>query len=65
MTPSAGSVRWCPPETVHVTLDSGSGRCGPPEDYGCVIQSAWFGEGDLPSDCGHVIQGAWYGRGSP
>ena len=43
MTPSAGSVRWCPPETVHVTLGTGSGRCSPLEDCGCVIQSAVWG----------------------
>ena len=38
VTPNAGSVRWCPPETIHVTLGIGSGRCGPPEDCRCVIQ---------------------------
>ena len=48
-----------------MTLGTGSGWCGPPEDCGCVIQSVQFGEGALPADCGRVIQGAWYGMGSP
>lgn len=43
VTPRAGSVRWCPKETVHVTLGTGSGRYGPLRDCGCVIQSAQFG----------------------